>query len=266
MTETDEVPDHIPPMSEEGIWEKLRLRFSLFCDLVGWMQVETKEQAVGVRTDSLDADGKPIWQDKLPLWFDEELGMEVPAWGYIPYIDAIDQEELAARIAAAARLIPVLEQHFSLQVISLRFLADWGEFSAAAGVVQFVNCLDRNVGHGRSAKAGTDVSSLEDHERWFAHYFLRIYRRGKMDECRDAMERFINAVVKGEAPVPSDERDWFKRFLNGEKQSDLDDDLLPLTGRFRDELSVVEMKRLLVRPTDDLRWLDLDFPYPLAPG
>jgi len=172
----------------------------------------------------------------------------------IPYVDALDQEFLHERLEAGKRLLASVEQRIATRELTPELLHEWGLLNRWAGALQLVYHAKPDVGRLRES-----TDNLDGHKRWFAHYFLRIYRHGRMEHARDEMERFINIVVN---KLPEgDERDWFSRFLS-KSPSEILEGACRLTDAFRQDLSATEMKRLVKQPTGDIPSLALDFPPP----
>lgn len=236
------------------IWSKIEFDLSEFRDLLQ-MRLETKEEAIGERIlpANRKAGKKAEWRDTAPRWEDEH-GKSVRPWLMIPYIDAIDQASLQECLEAGKRVLASVEMRISSRELSPELLHEWGLLSRWAGALQLIYQARPDVGRLRE---GTD--NLDAHKRWFADYFLRVYRHGKLHEARDEMERFINTII--EKLPPGSERSWFDRFLSDEP-SDYLENARRLTGAFREDLSVAQMKRLIKQPADNIPALDLDFPPP----
>lgn len=236
------------------IWSKLEFDLSEFRDLFN-MFLETKQEAIGERISpgNRKTGRKAKWRDTAPRWEDDEHGRSVRAWSMIPYVDALDQESLQQRLEAGKHLLASVEQRIAARELTPELLYEWGLLNRWAGALQLVYHAKPDVGRLRES-----TDNLDAHKRWFAHYFLRIYKHGQMEHARSKMESFINTVFD-ELPE-GDERDWFSRFLS-DVPSDSQEGARRLTGAFED-LSATEMKRLVEQPAGDLPSLDLDFPPP----
>lgn len=238
------------------IWSKLEFDLSEICDLFH-MPLETKKEAVGERISPANrkTGKKAEWRDTAPRWEDDELGVPVRAWLKLPYVDAIDQKSLQERLEAGKRLLVSVEQRIAARELTPELFHEWGLLNRWAGALQLVYYARPDVGRLRE---GSD--NLGKHRRWFADYFLRIYKRGQMEHARSEMERFINAVFNDLSE--GDERDWFSRFLSGSPSGYQKGAHRSLTRAFLEDLSVAEMKRLVKQPAGDIPSLNLDFPPP----
>lgn len=235
------------------IWSKLEFDLSEFRDLFN-MRLETKEEAIGERVSrgNRKTGKKAKWRHTAPRWEAEDHGKSVRAWLIISYVDAIDQESLQECLEAGKRLLPSVEQRFAAKDLTPELLNEWGLLNRWAGAIQLAYHAKSDAGRLR----GND--SLEGHKRWYAHYFLRIYKHGQIENARDEMERFINTVFD-ELPE-GDEKDWFKRYFS-DSPSDFLEGARRLTGAFR-QLSAAELKRVVKLPAGDIPSLELDFPPP----
>jgi len=237
------------------IWSKIEFDLTEFRDLFH-MRLETREEAVGVRVSAGNPNTgkKTEWRDTAPRWEDAEHGKSVRPWLLIPYIDAINQAELQVRLESGRQLLASVEQRVAGRVLTAELLHEWGMLNRWAGAIQLIFHAQSDVGRLREGS-----ENLDKHKKWFAHYFLRIYKHGNNEDARDKMERFINQNFR--RPPDGTNKDWFSRFLSAEPSERWGDGFARLTKAFR-ELSAAEMRRLVKQSTNDLPSLDLDFPPP----
>src|SRR5688572_19905230 len=116
-------------------------------------------------------DGK--WKDNAPQWYDDDLGSAARSWLLIPYIHSMDREHLQEQQEFGRSLIPSLDHYFEHRVLSLEFVRDWGAFCAAAGALRLAYFSEPDPGRSRQAEASRETNNLDNHRRWFAHYYLR---------------------------------------------------------------------------------------------
>jgi hypothetical protein len=243
--------------SPEETWEALEFRFSELRDLVENARLENKDEAIGKRDNA-------GWRDTAPRWFDIETGISTRAWLLVPYVEGVDPAELQARVTWAKELIPPLEAQFARRILTPQFLRDWGNFCAATGAVELCYFSQTQAGRARSAQASGAAVSLDDHKRWFAHYFLRVFEgRGKRASAEAKVEALINAIIDGRIYVPDDwEVRWFERFLRLDIPP-TDPEYAKLADAFREnKLSVRYMTDLVKTGQEGIPPLDLDFPTP----
>ncbi|MGQ4274937.1 hypothetical protein [Terrihabitans sp. B22-R8] len=247
------------------VWAELEGRFSELQELVIGVRLETEQAARGERLRKGTPARKAEWRSQAPVAYDRQVDMEVRAWNLIPYVGAINQVDIQARIDHAARLVPSLKQRFAARQLTPEFMNEWGAFCTSAGAVQLVYLSETEVSAARKGKAGGDAVSTAGQRRWFAHYFLQVYEgRGKRDRAELALERLINAIVDGEIAVPSRwDVEWFERFLDLRDNKASNSRYGHLAEAYRgDQLSVAEMKRLILQPPDEIPPLDLQIPEP----
>ena len=83
--------------------------------------------------------------------------------------------------------------------------------------------------------------------------------RPKRDAALEAMEKFVNSIVRSLPKGP--ERQWFSKFL-GEVESDSLENSRRLTKAFHGKLSVAEMEKLAGQPLDAVPEFALIYPHP----
>ncbi|KNY14725.1 hypothetical protein AKG11_23100 [Shinella sp. SUS2] len=220
------------------------------------IKFETVDEAVGKEVPGKT--GKNQWVPTTPRWGGER------AWLILPYIDALDQKRLQEQFEIAMELAPLIREHIARRDLSPDFLDRWGRFRAACGLLEFLYHSETSVGHRRSARAGGQAKTQisEEHQRWFAHYFLRNYRRGKRPEAEQVVTKLINGIVDGNLDVgPHHDVKWFEHFLNiDDAQAD---NYLTLREAYKEDgLPVKRMKELVAQGADGLPSVTLEFPDP----
>lgn len=253
----------IPPLllgktqDDAVLWDNLTDRFNHLCDFVENMRLETVEEAIGEKLAGQ-------WHNTAPHWEDQEIGNTFRAWNLIPYVDALDQTEIKVRMDTAKYLIPFLKTYFEERILTVEFLKLWGSFCSAAGTIEFLYSSKTSIGHARSAYAGgkarTDIA--EAHRRWFSHYFLKVYSRGKRKYAEQMVENLINAILDEKIPQPIGfDVKWFEQYLNFENIDSVEyRRLVPAFNE--DNLSVECMKKLVKKSTSDIPPTNLVFPGP----
>lgn len=249
-------------LSDESHWRRLSEALDLYSD---WfrMRLETKEEAVGQRVPGIGK-GNPAWESTSPQWYDDEIGMDVRAWNLLPYIDGLDQVKLNQLLSDGRSMIPSLSERIAARELTVGLMRDWGRFCALAGVLRSLDEHQSDVGHARSAEAGGKAVASEAHRRWFAHYFVRAYQRGQREIAEEKVERLIQDIIDNKLSVGQDYSTlWFHRFLyiNNFKPSNIK--FRKLRDAYKEhELSVKEMRRLVLKGTEGLPPVDLQFPDP----
>lgn len=253
--ESADKPAYLPKISAAGYWSRIEMMFGSLSILFD-MEFETEQQAVGekVRTKT----GKREWLSNEPRWDG------VRSWLLLPYIHALDERRLREQFEIGRTLAPKIREHIVKRELSLEFLDEWGRFRAASGLLEFLYESKTSIGHQRSAYAGGEAKReiSEEHQRWFAYYFLRKYKRGQRPEAEAAVVAFINAIVEGGIDAGSHhDVKWFEQFLH------LDDahsaNYLTLREAYKENhLSVKLMKELVARGPEGIPPVDLEFPDP----
>lgn len=247
-------PAHLKAISAEGYWTRIEMVFGSLAILLD-MKFETVDQAVGEEIPGKTGDDK--WAPTTPRWDG------VRSWLTLPYIDALDQKRLKEQFEIALQLAPLVREHIEKRELSPEFLDHWGRFRAACGLLEFVYCSETSVGHQRSARAGgqAKVQFSEDHQRWFAHYFLRKYRRGRRPEAEQAVTKLILEIVEGDFDAgPLHDVKWFEHFLNIDAQVE---NYLTLKEAYREHsFSVKRMKELVTKGAEGIPPVTLEFPDP----
>lgn len=250
MAGEDSVPDYLSTMTDESYWRRLQLQFDNLSSLFD-MRLETRDEAVGHEVD--DGRGKKVWVDDAPRWDGQR------AWLLLPYIDALDQTRLGEQINIGRGLVSSIHEQLQKRDMSPSFLYDWGRFCAAAGLIEFVYFSNTSVGHRRSALAGAKAKTddAEAHQRWFAHYFLKHYKRGHRKGAERAVVRLISAIIDDEIAVPAGwDVKWFEGYLVAPKYT-------TLRPAFDEHsLSVLRMKELAAMGAEGIPPIDLEIPDP----
>lgn len=254
MMTVDSIPDYLDTMTDESFWRRMQLRFDALSSLFD-MRLETVEEAVGHEETIGD---KEEWVSDAPRWDGHR------AWLLLPYIDALDQTRLQEQFDIGRGLVPSIHDRLRKWELSPSFLHDWGQFCAAAGLIEFIYFSNTSIGHRRSALAGgkavTEYS--EAHKRWYAHYFLRIYKRGQWKQTEEAIERLIIAIIDGGIPVPAGyDVKWFEAILQVDDPKS--PDYLRVRPAFRRrDFSTPKMETLIATGVEGIPPVDLEIPDP----
>lgn len=240
------------------IWSAIEYQLSDIRELL-FMRLETEEEAVGKEVSpdkQKPGKKKRIWRSTTPHWLDDEIGLSVKAWLIIPYVDGLDQEALKEYQEAGRNLLHLVEKDIEDRNLTTELLSRWGALNMYAGALQIVHFSDTTIGHKRSALAGGEarIDNTEAHQRWFAHYFLRNYERGKRKQAEESVERLINAIIADEISVPEGwDVKWFESYLMPEKFE-------KLRPAFREHaLSVRRMRELCTLGAKGIPPVDLRF-------
>lgn len=256
MMTVDSIPDYLDTMTDESFWRRMQLRFDVVSSLFD-MRLETQTEAVG-HEDAAGGKAEKVWVDDAPRWDGQR------AWLLLPYIDALDQAQLQEQIDIGRGLVQSIHERLQKRELTPSLLHDWGRFCAAAGLIEFIYFSNTSIGHRRSALAGgkavTEYS--EAHKRWYAHYFLRIYKRGQWKQTEQAIERLINAIIDAEIPVPAGyDAKWFEAMLQVEDPKS--PDYLRVRPAFRRrEFSTPTMEDLVATGVEGIPPIDLEIPDP----
>ncbi|TGV08751.1 hypothetical protein EN816_32320 [Mesorhizobium sp. M8A.F.Ca.ET.173.01.1.1] len=249
MATAESMPGYLDAMSDESLWRRMQLRFDAYSSLFD-MRLETETEAVGHEETS---DNKKVWISDAPRWDGHR------AWLLLPYIDALDQARLQEQIDIGRALVQSIRQRLHKRELSPSFLRDWGQFCAAAGLVEFVYFSKTSNGHRRSALGGgrARIDGAEAHQRWFAHYFLQQYRRGRRKEAEKAFERLVNAIIEDRIAVPAGwDVKWFEGYLTAPNYTELK----PAFDEH--SLSVRHMRELAAIGIAGIPPVDLEIPDP----
>ncbi|MEZ0018027.1 hypothetical protein [Sinorhizobium fredii] len=248
-------PAHLKSISPDGYWARLEIVFGSLSILFD-MRFETETEAVG--NEALNEAGERKWVSVAPQWDG------VRSWLLLPYIHALEQQRLQEQFEVGRKLMPKIREHLEKRKVSPEFLDDWGRFRAAAGVLEFLYWSNTSIGHQRSAYAGgrRRKETSEAHKRWFSHYFLRKYKRGRRPQAEEAVTRLINAIVDGNIKLTAEhDVKWFEEFLQ------LDDRRSPDYSTLReaykeDDLPIKHMKTLVAKGAEGIPPVDIEFPDP----
>lgn len=258
-------------MSDDDYWRSLEFQLGELRDLFA-MRIETKTDAVGERRDDAveasskstgrQANPKPAsWAAKTPLWNDE-FG-EVRPWLLVPYVDGIDYEDLRYNITLVFPLLEEAAAAVANRHVTPKFLAQWGALNYVGGQISTVYGARPTVGHARSAMAGGQARKIasDDHKRWFAHYFLRVYRRGNRADVEEAIEELIRNIIDRKVQVnPWTNLLWFHQFLDLKAKGTSYRRLRPAFNE--DSLSIRTMRDLVAQGSEGLPPVDLEFREP----
>lgn len=245
----DSIPDYLDTMTDESFWRRMQLRFDAISSLFD-MRLETQAEAVGHEEAIGDNEE---WVSDAPRWDGQR------AWLLLPYINALDQARLQEQIDIGRGLVPSIHERLRKRELSPSFLYDWGRFCAAAGLIEFINFSNTSIGHRRSALAGgkARIDDAEAHQRWYAHYFLKHYRRGRRKEAEKAVERLVNAIIEDRVVVPAGwDVKWFESYLVAPSYTELK----PAFDEH--SLSVRRMKELAAMGAEGIPPVDLEIPAP----
>lgn len=247
------------------VWSKLEFDLSEFHNLFHMFQ-ETEQEAIGKRISPANRKigKKAKWAKTSPAWEDEEHGKLAYSWLMIPYVDALDQESLRERLEAGKRLLASVERRVAARELTPELLHEWGLLNRWAGALQLVYFSEGSAGRKRTALAGGNAVSeaSEAHKRWYAYYFLRIYKRAQWKQTERAIERLINAIVDGKIPMPVGyDVKWFEAILQVDKPKS--PDYLRVKPAFRRrEFSTPTMKTLVAAGIEGIPPVDLEIPDP----
>ena len=114
----------------ELITARLRERFEEHCETLNGLIYQTREEWLGKR-EGKSTHGK--WKSKAAELFDPEIGIEVPHWKEIPYVNKSIEDNLAGDIEFAKELRDTLEQKFAKEQFDLSFTESWGLFCGLIG-------------------------------------------------------------------------------------------------------------------------------------
>lgn len=245
------VPEHLSAMTDDSFWQRMQLQFDGLSSLFD-MRLETQGEAVGHQEGAVGK-AETAWVDDAPRWDGRR------AWLLLPYIDALDQTRLKEAIDIGRGLVASIHERLKKRELTPSFLHDWGRFCAAAGLIEFIYFSETSIGHKRSAQAGgkARIDDAEAHQRWFAHYFLRHYKRGQRAEAERAVERLINAIVEDGVAVPDGwDVKWFESYLEPPGYAELK----PAFSEH--SLSVKRMRELAAMDTGGIPPVDLETPDP----
>lgn len=177
----------------------------------------------------------------------------------IPYVEAIDQEALRECLDAGRRLLASVTERITVKELTPELLHEWGLLNRWAGAIQLVYLSELSIGHRRSALAGGEakIEDAEAHQRWFAHYFLRVYERGRRSDAETIFETLITAILDGRINVPAGwDVKWFESYLMPPKYT-------TLRPTFDEHsLSVRRMKELAAKGIEGIPPIDLEIPAP----
>ena len=188
--------------------------------------------------------------------------MSVRAWNLIPFVDVLDQDDIAERIGHAKRLAEPLREYFRERQLSPAFLHAWGRFCATAGAVQMVYLAEPSVGNARRAAVGAE-GDLTRNKVWFARQCLAAYDRlENLAQARSWVEQEINRVIELDVELPQDMQvDWFEKFLNLAGDGETNANFGKLTKKFR-TLSLADMRILAAKDEGTSFPLNLEPPTP----
>lgn len=110
---------------DNEIIARLHDRFEEHCDTLNGIIFQTREEWLGKR-EGKGTHGK--WKSKSAELFDPEIGIEVPHWIEIPYINETTSENLAEEIELIRELQGNLKQKFVNNEFDLSFTESWGLF------------------------------------------------------------------------------------------------------------------------------------------
>lgn len=153
------------------------------------------------------------------------------------------------------------------------FLYHWSVLTSCHGFIcAALMALDDDMQSKRAGAASAKATSLEKHQQWFAHYYLRENPNCKnREEVEDRIERLVNAIAVGGYPeVPIGQQLWCEKLLSLKKRINIKGGTKvnnprygKLTKSFRkDALRIWKMKELVKLPSDGLPPLDLNIPPP----
>ena len=238
----------------DSFWSRLEFALAEFDDLLQ-MPWETREEAVGERIAPATNNKKAVWRDTGPRWVDEDHGRTVRAWGRLPFNDAVNRDFLQERIDAGKKLLPSVRRRVAARELGPELIQEWGKLSRCVGAVELVYFSEPNTGRLREGS-----KNLEVHKYWYSINYLRIYERGGAEQAHDIMELFVNNLVRGTTAGAAPH--WLSEFL-GPLPSLRWDDARQLSGTFRKDLSVADMKKYAERPAPlGIAPLNLVFPPP----
>lgn len=273
--EPDQLPVHLTQTapSDEELWKSLARTFDDLRDLFTTFRLETKAEAVGERLASVEKvkisgkkfnkkPSKAKWTDTAPQWYDESIKMTDRSWLLLPYINAVNQEELQEAVQSGLSRLPLIESKLAARELSVSFMLEWGLFCEAAGALQLVSFSESDVGRAREAASNPPL--LNEQRVWFAKYFVRAKKQlGNTQSARDALELLINQIIDGKVTgSESLPAKWFEQFLNLREDRASNPNYGRLTKEFRQNLTIKQLEELAGEPDEGLPPLDLKIPTP----
>ncbi len=147
-----------------------------------------------------------------------------------------------------------------------KLLYYWGMLSACHGYVLCAYLAQGNDLLGeRAGAASREATSLEKHQKWFAHVFFRSELEGlTRDQKTEEIEKLVAAIIDPSRDDHSSlDVEWFKKFLNLKEPAEENDFYGQLTFAFRDrKLTQKHMRKLAGEAADDVPSVNLLFPTP----
>lgn len=244
--------------AHDAFWEKIERQFDEYRALLEGMMFETRDEAAGTSQKPRGAK-QHKWKDSTPHW------SGVKPWMLVPYIHALNREELDHLVELGRKEIPFVETALKARQLTPAFLHRWGTLSHCAGAVHLVYHSQTDIGRERNGENANRDGEISAQRRWFARYFVRWRPHFKSGAAtRHAIEKLINCIIDGSVPVAVDGEivSWFEKFLNTTRDRDTNPNYEKLTKEFRARLTEAELERLAQEPFDDLPALDLPPPSP----
>lgn len=189
--------------TDDERWDHMQWRFRDLCDLIEHHLVETREEAIGKKTDQ-------GWR---------RTHKADRAWLMIPRVKAVNDSWVNEQLEFARSQVEWLEVAFRRREQSIEFLEKWGSFCCACGAIELLYQSESDDWtQERAGRAGKDATSTEKQKRWASHYLVREFDRLKSrPRADDALQRLIKSIICGGTPIPElFDRDWFRRMLNAE--------------------------------------------------
>lgn len=201
----------------------------------------------------------------------DESGERYLNWSLVRFRQTDDRDQLLYFHGLGLDALGFTEIALREERLDANFAYHWGMLLACHGYVLCASLAQgSDLANKRAGRASREATSLEKHERWFAHYFLRERRNtNNREETLERIERLIHKITDGSVnEIEERQLEWFDRFLSLDEELSFDTSggqktnprYGKLTKRFAKELTEKRMKELVELPTDGLPSLSLKIP------
>lgn len=226
---------------EDVIIARLRDRFEEHCETLNGLIFQTREEWLGKK------EGKGIhgkWKAKAAELFDPDIGIEVPQWKEIPYINETTSVNLAEEIELIRELQGNLKQKFANNKFDLSFTESWGLFCGViAGLETLLAAKPERLTAARTVASGHKQEDKRAQTHWFSLLYMEFLKDPKLKgrkEIEDAIVETINYCI--EVDLGGDEnfgKNWF-RLLLGDPKKKLNHHLSSAFGDKKFSISDIE--------------------------